>query len=331
MELRQASSLRARRGRAAARRDGGRAALLRAGLLQTDTLVDVRGVVPRGISAHTIGAGSDAGRARGEPGDPGGPPRGVPARRQPADPQRRLARRQPPAGDPLLVLAARLPVPLARWQRVPRARGRASRACGARERLLRLGPSVGCGGGAARTRRDASSRPPGASGSASSTACRPRTTGGRRRSQPGELILEIELPPRDSSVYLKAMERKLFGFPLVGVAAVRDRRRRPGSRSRASRRCRGSSAKTSSPRPPRCPQNAYKLEIATALVRRARGNDCRVNRRVLPLATLLTAAVLSLAACGSGGAKPATTTQPRPATTPSRGPGTRRRRPASRS
>jgi len=48
-----------------------------------------------------------------------------------------------------------------------------------------------------------------------------------------------------------------------------------------------------------------------------------VIRRALPLATLLTAAVLPLAACGSGGAKPATTTAltTTPATTPSKGPG----------
>jgi peptidyl-prolyl cis-trans isomerase B (cyclophilin B) len=44
-----------------------------------------------------------------------------------------------------------------------------------------------------------------------------------------------------------------------------------------------------------------------------------VSRRVLSLATLLTAAVLLLTACGSGGARPATTTQS--ATTSSKGPG----------
>ncbi len=37
----------------------------------------------------------------------------------------------------------------------------------------------------------------------------------------GEVLLELELPPCDASVYLKAMDRKRFGFPLVGVAAVR--------------------------------------------------------------------------------------------------------------
>jgi xanthine dehydrogenase YagS FAD-binding subunit len=37
----------------------------------------------------------------------------------------------------------------------------------------------------------------------------------------GEVILSIELDPVDASVYLKAMDRKRFSFPLVGVAAVR--------------------------------------------------------------------------------------------------------------
>jgi len=38
---------------------------------------------------------------------------------------------------------------------------------------------------------------------------------------PGELILEIELPPVEASVYLKAMDRKRWAFPQVGVAAAR--------------------------------------------------------------------------------------------------------------
>jgi xanthine dehydrogenase YagS FAD-binding subunit len=38
---------------------------------------------------------------------------------------------------------------------------------------------------------------------------------------PGELILEIELPPVDASIYLKAMDRKRWAFPQVGVAAAR--------------------------------------------------------------------------------------------------------------
>ena len=37
----------------------------------------------------------------------------------------------------------------------------------------------------------------------------------------GELILELELPPVDASVYLKAMDRQRWAFPQVGVAAAR--------------------------------------------------------------------------------------------------------------
>jgi xanthine dehydrogenase YagS FAD-binding subunit len=39
--------------------------------------------------------------------------------------------------------------------------------------------------------------------------------------EPGEVILEVELPPADASVYLKAMDRKRWSFPQVGVAAAR--------------------------------------------------------------------------------------------------------------
>ena len=38
---------------------------------------------------------------------------------------------------------------------------------------------------------------------------------------PGELIVEIEVPAPDASVYLKAMERRRWSFPIVGVAAAR--------------------------------------------------------------------------------------------------------------
>ncbi len=37
----------------------------------------------------------------------------------------------------------------------------------------------------------------------------------------GEVILELELPPVEASVYLKAMDRKKWSFPQVGVAAAR--------------------------------------------------------------------------------------------------------------
>jgi len=37
----------------------------------------------------------------------------------------------------------------------------------------------------------------------------------------GEVILELDVPLADASTYLKAMDRKRWAFPLVGVAAVR--------------------------------------------------------------------------------------------------------------
>ncbi len=39
--------------------------------------------------------------------------------------------------------------------------------------------------------------------------------------EPGELILELEVPRPDASVYLKAMDRQRWAFALVGVAAAR--------------------------------------------------------------------------------------------------------------
>ena len=39
--------------------------------------------------------------------------------------------------------------------------------------------------------------------------------------EPGEVILELEVPKPEASVYLKAMDRAKWAFPLVGVAAAR--------------------------------------------------------------------------------------------------------------
>ena len=64
------------------------------------------------------------------------------------------------------------------------------------------------------------------------------------------------------------MERKRWAFPIVGVAAVR----RGGETTvalAASRRCRGCSTARSIEATP-LPGTAYKVEIAAALVRRAR-------------------------------------------------------------
>ena len=41
------------------------------------------------------------------------------------------------------------------------------------------------------------------------------------RLEPGEVILELEVPTPDASVYLKAMDRQRWSFPQVGVAVAR--------------------------------------------------------------------------------------------------------------
>ena len=87
--------------------------------------------------------------------------------------------------------------------------------------------------------------------------------------EPGELILELDVPAPEASTYLKAMDRRLFSFALVGVATARSS---GGTRIALSGMAPipwlldGEQAlDTATP----LPQNAYKLEIARALVRRA--------------------------------------------------------------
>ncbi|HEU5362550.1 MAG TPA: FAD binding domain-containing protein [Gaiellaceae bacterium] len=84
--------------------------------------------------------------------------------------------------------------------------------------------------------------------------------------EPGELILEVGYDEPDASVYLKAMERKRWAFPIVGVAAVR--------RGVATRVALAGVAPIpwlldgfDSATP--LPRNAYKVDVAKALVKRA--------------------------------------------------------------
>ena len=86
---------------------------------------------------------------------------------------------------------------------------------------------------------------------------------------PDELILRLEVEPPDASVYLKAMDRRRYAFPLVGVAAARygDERRLAlaGVAPIPWRLSTASDLDAATP----LPGTAYKLEIARALVRRA--------------------------------------------------------------
>jgi xanthine dehydrogenase YagS FAD-binding subunit len=86
---------------------------------------------------------------------------------------------------------------------------------------------------------------------------------------PGELILEIDVRAPEASTYLKAMDRRSFSFALVGVAAARFG---GGTRIAVSGLAPipwlldGEEALDDATP---LPQNAYKLEIARALIRRA--------------------------------------------------------------
>jgi xanthine dehydrogenase YagS FAD-binding subunit len=86
---------------------------------------------------------------------------------------------------------------------------------------------------------------------------------------PDELILELDVPMPDASTYLKAMDRKKWAFPLVGVAAARF-----GGEIRLALAGVApipwviASPGTLDDATP-LPGTAYKVEIARALVRRA--------------------------------------------------------------
>ena len=87
--------------------------------------------------------------------------------------------------------------------------------------------------------------------------------------EPGELILELEVPKPEASTYLKAMDRTRFTFALVGVAAARF-----GSETKIA--LAGVApipwlleSADDLDRATPLPGTAYKVDLARALVRRA--------------------------------------------------------------
>jgi xanthine dehydrogenase YagS FAD-binding subunit len=85
----------------------------------------------------------------------------------------------------------------------------------------------------------------------------------------GELILHVEFERPDASVYLKAMDRQRFSFPLVGVAAARyGGETRIGLAGVAPIPWRIESAEDLERATP-LPGTAYKVQIARALIDRA--------------------------------------------------------------
>ena len=243
--------------------------LLRDRIVDATTLVDVRAVVPKGIDGTTIGAGTTLGELEANAEVPHALRE---ACRLAASPQLRA---MGTIGGNLLQATRcwywRLKYPcwLHGGDQLLRPRGSPPRARGLRERALRVRrtrriPPPPCSRLDATLRTDRRELP-------LADLYRLPTDDDREMTtlEPGELILELDVPAPEASTYLKAMDRRLFSFALVGVATARSS---GGTRIALSGMAPipwlldGEQAlDTATP----LPQNAYKLEIARALVRRA--------------------------------------------------------------
>jgi xanthine dehydrogenase YagS FAD-binding subunit len=194
--------------------------LLRDGLLEAERLVDVRGVVPRGVHDGVIGAGTTLAELEVEPRIPGALRE---ACRLAASPQ---LRNMGSLGGNLLQSTR-----CWYWRLGYDCRLRGGDRCHAREGEHREHAIVAndfC----------ASAHPSDVAAALVALGARMRTSarelaieelyrlpdeGDRSTTtlEDGELLLEIELPTVEASVYLKAMDRKRWAFPQVGVAAAR--------------------------------------------------------------------------------------------------------------
>jgi xanthine dehydrogenase YagS FAD-binding subunit len=87
--------------------------------------------------------------------------------------------------------------------------------------------------------------------------------------EPGELILELEYEPPLASTYLKAMDRQRYAFAIVGVAAARYEEGTRLALAGVAPIPWALEDESELERATPLPGNAYKLEIAKALVLRA--------------------------------------------------------------
>ena len=242
--------------------------LLRDGIISTDTLVDVREVVPRGIDGTRIGAGTSLGELEEDPQIPGALRE---ACRLAASPQ---LRNMGSIGGNLLQ-ATRCWY----WRLKFPCRLHGGDRCHAREgehREHAIFANDFC----------ASAHP---SDVAAALVALGATVHTNRRELPvaelyrlpteddrevttledGELIMELDVPQPTASTYLKAMDRQRWSFPLVGVAAARfDDGTRLALAGVAPIPWLLESPEALDEATP-LPGTAYKLEIARALVRRA--------------------------------------------------------------
>jgi xanthine dehydrogenase YagS FAD-binding subunit len=239
---------------------------LRSGLLQADRLVDVRGLVPQGIDGTRIGAGATLAELEV---DPQVPEALREACRLAASPQ--LRNMSTLAGN--LLQSTRCWYWRLRWP----CRLHGGDECFARDGEHREHAFFGNGYCASAHPSDVAAALLALDATIETTErtfpladlYRLPTEDDRALTTlaPGEVMLWVDVPPPDASAYLKAMERKLFGFPLVGVAAART-----GGTTRVA-------LAGAAPVPwlldgplddaTPLPGTAYKVEIARALVRRA--------------------------------------------------------------
>ncbi len=242
--------------------------LLRDGLVETDTLVDVSEVVPRGISGRTIGAGTTLAELEASTEIPAALRE---ACRLAASPQ---LRNMGTIGGNLLQ-ATRCWY----WRLQFPCRLHGGDVCHAQEGQHRehaffandfcasahpSDPAAALLALDARIRTDR--RELGVADLYRLPTDDDRST---TMLEPDELILEVELPEVESSVYLKAMDRKRWAFALVGVAAARvDGQTRIALAGAAPVPwLLGSAADLDAATP--LPGTAFKVEIARALVARA--------------------------------------------------------------
>ena len=242
--------------------------LLRDGILEGDTLVDVRGIVPRGVDGARVGAGTTLAELAASEDVPEALRE---ACRLAASPQLRT---MSSVGGNLLQSTR-----CWYWRLKYPCRLHGGDVCHAREgehREHAIFANDFC----------ASAHPSDVAAALLALGARLRTNrrelpleelyrlpdeGDRTTTAlaPGELILELELPPADASVYLKAMDRQRWAFPQVGVAVARS-----GGEVRIALAgvapvpwLLDGPGGLDSATP--LPRTAWKVEVARALVRRA--------------------------------------------------------------
>jgi len=241
--------------------------LLRAGILDATSLVDIRGVVPRGIAGDRIGAGATLAELEC---DPQVPEALREACRLAASPQ--LRNMGSLAGNLLQETRCWY------WRLGHPCRLHGGEECFAIEGEHREHAIFANGFCASAHPSDVAAALLALGATLRTTArtlplqelYRVPTEDDRRTTtlEPDELILDVELPEVERSVYLKAMERKRWSFPIVGVAAAR-----VGETTRIALAgvapipwLLDGTLDDATP----LPRNAYKVDVANALVRRAR-------------------------------------------------------------